>query len=124
MALAKSWLWISAKLPTAVTARFPQPVKASELKTVAAWDLLCLGPAAKDAVSSLVCALKDGDFLVRLDAFARLASTKRASVGSSHHRVGAGANAGGDAAAVKATPRRQADHRQRRKGETWFGAEC
>ena len=47
-ALQKSWLWIWAKLPTAMRARFPQPVKASELRAAAAWDLISFGSAAKD----------------------------------------------------------------------------
>src|SRR5207245_11501197 len=66
--LQKSWLWIWARLPTAMKARFPQPVKASEFRAAAAWDLLYLGPAAKDAVPSLIAALKDDDLFVRLDA--------------------------------------------------------
>ncbi len=68
--LAKSWLWIWAKLPKTMTVRFPQPLKASELRAAAAWDLLYLGPAAKDAVPSLISALQDDDFFVRLDAAA------------------------------------------------------
>ena len=66
--LQKSWLWIWARLPTAMKARFPQPVKASELRAAAAWDLIYLGPAAKDAVPSLIAALKDDDLFVRLEA--------------------------------------------------------
>jgi len=66
--LQKSWLWLWPKLPTAARARFPQPVKASELMAAAAWDLLYLGPAAKDALPSLMAALKDDDLFVRLDA--------------------------------------------------------
>jgi len=69
-ALQKSWLWIWAKLPTAMRARFPQPVKASELRAAAAWDLIYLGPAAKDAVPSLIAALEVDDLVVRLDAAA------------------------------------------------------
>src|SRR5262245_1553075 len=68
--LQKSWLWIWRKLPTAVRARIPQPVKASDLRAAAAWDLLWLGPAAKDAVPSLIAALEDDDLFVRLDAAA------------------------------------------------------
>ena len=68
--LQKSWLWIWAKLPTAVRVGLPQPVKAAELRAAAAWDLLQLGPAAKDAVPSLIAALKDDDFFVRLNAAA------------------------------------------------------
>jgi hypothetical protein len=68
--IAKSWLWIWSKLPTAMTARFPQPLKASELRAAAAWDLIYLGPSAKDAVPSLISALQDDDFFVRLDAAA------------------------------------------------------
>ena len=66
--LQKSWLWVWTKLPTAMKARFPQPVKASELRAAAAWDLIYLGPAAKDAVPSLIAALKDDDLFVRLEA--------------------------------------------------------
>ena len=68
--LQKSWLWVWTKLPTAMKARFPQPVKASELRAAAAWDLIYLGPAAKDAVPSLMAALEDDDLFVRLDAAA------------------------------------------------------
>ncbi|HTE90419.1 MAG TPA: HEAT repeat domain-containing protein [Terriglobales bacterium] len=61
-------MWIFAKLPPGIRAHFPQPVKASELRAAAAWDLLYLSPAAKDAVPSLIAALKDDDVFVRLDA--------------------------------------------------------
>src|SRR5438045_9611405 len=47
-ALQKSWLWTWAGLPAAMQARFPQPVKASELRAAAAWDLISFGSAAKD----------------------------------------------------------------------------
>ena len=46
----------------------PQPVKASELRAAAAWDLLCFGLAAKDAVPSLIVALEDDDPFVRFNA--------------------------------------------------------
>ena len=53
-----------------MTVRFPQPLKVSELRSAAAWDLLYLGPAAKDAVPSLISALQDDGLFVRLAAAA------------------------------------------------------
>src|SRR6266567_2503823 len=66
----KSWLWIWPKLPPVIKTRFAQPIKASDLRAAAAWDLLHLGPAAKEAVPSLIAALKDDDLFVRLNAAA------------------------------------------------------
>jgi hypothetical protein len=45
--------------------RNDRPVRAAP-----AWDLLYLGPAAKDAVPSLIAALKDDGLFIRLDAAA------------------------------------------------------
>ena len=67
-ALQKSWLWIWARLPIAMRSQLTQPVRASELRAAAAWDLIYLGPAAKDAVPSLIAALEDDALFVRLDA--------------------------------------------------------
>src|SRR6266567_2579849 len=64
----KSWLWIWPKLPPVIKTRFAQPIKASDLRAAAAWDLLHLGPAAKEAVPSLIAALKDDDLFVRFNA--------------------------------------------------------
>jgi HEAT repeat protein len=68
--LQKSWVWIWPKLPAAIRGRFAQPVKAADLRAAAAWDLLHLGPSAKDAVPSLIAALKDDNLYVRLHAAA------------------------------------------------------
>src|SRR5437867_6553382 len=56
--LQRAWLWIWPKLPAVIRARFRPPVKASELRAASAWDLLQLGPAAKEAVPSPTSSLR------------------------------------------------------------------
>jgi HEAT repeats/PBS lyase HEAT-like repeat len=68
--LKKALLWLWPKLPRAIARHFPPPVKASVLRAGAAWDLVELGPAAKEAVPTLIKALNDDDLYVRLDAAA------------------------------------------------------